>query len=246
MTQIRTIKVSKPSPTEQEKITHIASLFIERIKMGAPREACNIQLVKIQHGERLVTTPEPTFAPDRATCLREAKGRGYRATTQVKEWSPEITYCVGGRYCSFSIRQNPYNRKWQGCESPTGSETVALYQKDIAGTWENRYIPDRICDNKPINGKDAQTIYRWSDKPIVARKFRNGNGAKGLTGRPLERNATARLRTGEQLPIKPNPETSSMMGDAFPKSRVRENRKHGSVRGFIASPDENNFIRRWL
>jgi len=27
---------------------------------------------------------------------------------------------------------------------------------------------------------------------------------------------------------------------------VRENRKHGSVRGFIASPDENNFIRRWL
>ena len=214
--------------------------------MSAPREACNIQLVEIQHGERLAITPELTFAPDRVTCLREAKGAGYRATTQVKELSPEIIPCVGGRYCSFSIRQNSCDRKWQGCESPTGSETVALYQKDIAGTWENRYIADRACDNKPINGKDAQMIYRWSDKPIVARKFRNGNGAKGLTGRPLEEEATARLRTGEQLPAEPNPETSSIEGDVFPKSRVRENCKHGSVRGLIASSDENNFIRRWL
>ncbi len=214
--------------------------------MSAPREACNIQLVEIQHGERLAITPEPTFAPDRVTCLREAKGAGYRAITQVKEWSPEIIQRVGGRYCSFSIRQNSYNRKWQGSKSPTGSETVALYQKDIAGTWENRYIPDRVCDNKPVNGKDAQIIYRWSDKPVVAKKFRNGNGAKGLTERPLEEEATARLSAGEQLPIEPSPETSSMEGDVFPKSRVRENCKHGSVRGFIASSDENNFIRRWL
>ncbi len=214
--------------------------------MSAPREACNIQLVEIQNGERLAITPEPTFAPDRATYLREAKGRGYRATTQVKELSPEITYCVGGRYCSCSIRQNSYNRKWQGCESPTGSETVALYQKDIAGTWENRCIPERVCDSKPINGKDAQMIYRWSDKPIVAKKFRNGNGAKGLTGRPLEGDATARLRTGEQLPIDPNPETSSNEGDVFLKSRVWENYKHGSVRGLVASPSEDNFTRRWL
>jgi len=82
--------------------------------MGAPREACNIKLVEIQHGERLAITPEPTFAPDGATCLCEAKGRGYRATTQVKELSPEIAPCVGGRYCSYSIRQNSYSRKWQG------------------------------------------------------------------------------------------------------------------------------------
>ncbi len=173
-------------------------------------------------------------------------GGRHRDTTQVKELSPEIIHRVGGRYCSFSIRQNSYSRNRQGDKSPTGSETVALYQKDMAGTWENRYIADRACDNKPINGKDAQTIYRWSDKPIVAMKFRNGNGAKGLTGRPLERNATARLRTGEQLPTEPNPETSSMEGDVFQKSRVRENCTHGSVRGLIASPDENNFIRRWL
>jgi len=213
--------------------------------MSAPSKACNIQLVKIQSGERLAITPELTFAPDRVTCLREAKGSGYRATTQVKELSPEIT-CVGGRYCSLSRRQNSCSRKWQGDKSPTGSETVALYQRDIAGTWENRCIPNRVCDNKPINGKDAQMIYRWSDKLVVARKFRNRNGAKGLTGRPLEREATARLRAGEQLPIEPNPETSFMTGDVFLKSRVRENCKHGSVRGFIVSSDESNFIRRWL
>jgi len=218
-----------------------------RYAMSAPREACNIQLVEIQQGERLAITPEPTFAPDGVTCLREAKGRGYRATTQVKELNPEIVHRVGGRYCSWSIRQNSYSRKWQGDKSPTGSETVALYQKDITGTWENRYIPNkRVCDNKPVNGKDTQTIYRWSDKPVVARKFRNGNGAKGLTGRMLEGETTARLRAGEQLSTEPNPETSSMAGDAFLKSRVRENCTHGSVRGFIASPYENAFIRRWL
>lgn len=60
--------------------------------MSAPRKAYNIQLVKIQQGERLAITPEPTFAPDRATCLREAKGRGYRATTQVKGWSQPVKY----------------------------------------------------------------------------------------------------------------------------------------------------------
>jgi hypothetical protein len=208
--------------------------------MSAPREACNVQLVEIQNGERLAITPEQTFAPDRATCLREAKGEGYRATTQVKELSPEINHRVGGRYCSFSRRQNSYSREWQGCASPTGSETVALYQKDIAGTWENQRIPDMVCENKPENGKYSQMKRWWSDKPIVARKFLNGNGAKGLTERILDEATTARLRTGEQLVIDLNPDTPSKTGDAFLKSRVRENCKHGSVRGFVVSS------RRWL
>ena len=64
----------------------------EEKQMSVPRKACNIQLVEIQHGERLAITPEPTFAPDRATCLREAKGRGYRATTQVKGLSQPAKY----------------------------------------------------------------------------------------------------------------------------------------------------------
>ena len=52
--------------------------------MSAPSKACNIQMVKVHRGERLANTPERTFAPGGVTCLREAKGKGYRATTQVK------------------------------------------------------------------------------------------------------------------------------------------------------------------
>ena len=83
-------------------------------------------------------------------------------------------------------------------------------------------------------------IYWWSDKPIVAEKFRNGNGAKGLTGIPRERETTARFEAGEQWLTKLNPETLSMLGEVFLKSRVWENCKHGSVRGLIVSSG------RWL
>ena len=68
--------------------------------MSAPSEACNVKLVKIQRGEKLAITPEQTFAPDGVTCLREAKGKGCRATMQMKGLSPEIT-SVGGRRISF-------------------------------------------------------------------------------------------------------------------------------------------------
>jgi RNA-directed DNA polymerase len=47
----------------------------------------------------------------------------------------------------------------------------------------------------------------------------------------MDGEVTARLRTGKQLPTKPNQETSFAEGDAFLKSRVRENCKHGSVWG---------------
>jgi len=58
----------------------------------------------------------------------------------------------------------------------------------------------------------------------------------------LEGDTTARLRTGVRLSTKPNPMTYSSVGrEVFLKSRVREIRKHGSVRGFIADSE-----RRWL
>ncbi len=56
----------------------------------ASSKDCNIHLVKIQPDERLAATSEQTFAPDKATYLREAKGEEYRAATQVKGLSPEI------------------------------------------------------------------------------------------------------------------------------------------------------------
>ncbi len=39
--------------------------------------------------------------------------------------------CFGGRYCSFSSRQNSCNRKWQGDKSPTVSKTIARYHKEL-------------------------------------------------------------------------------------------------------------------
>ena len=212
--------------------------------MGAPREACNIQLVKIQYGERVADTPEQTFAPGRVTCLREAKGKGYRATTKVKGLSPEIFIIPEADAVHVSGRQNLHNRYGRGYVNPAGSETVALYQRDITGTWENQCIPDTVCGNNPENGKDSQMMRWWSEKLIVAMKFPNGNGAKGLTRRPLERETTARRRTGKQWLTELKPETSLTAGKVILKSRMRENFTYGSVRGLIVTPEMTS--RRWL
>ena len=209
--------------------------------MSAPSKACNIQLVKIQPDERLAATSEQTFAPDKATYLREAKGEGYRAATQVKGLSPEMFVVSEADAVHLAEGSSLNTDNWQGRENLTGSETVALYQKDIMGTWENQYIPARVCNHKPIKGEDLQMIYWWSDKSIVAMKSRNGDGAKGLTGRPLEGDTTARHRAGLRLSTKPKPMTYSTEDrEVFLKSRVKENCKHGSVRGFTVSS------RRWL
>ena len=212
--------------------------------MSAPRQACNIQLVKIRCGERIADTPERTFASGRATCLREAKGEGYRATTKEKGLSPEIFIISEADAVHISGRQNSHSRYWRGYANPTGSETVALYQRDMAGTWENQRIPDTVCGNKPENGKDSQTMRWWSEKLIVAMKFPNGNGAKGLTRRPLERETTARHRTGEQWLTELKPKPSLTTGEVMLKSRMRENLTYGSVRGLIVTSEMTS--RRWL
>ena len=214
--------------------------------MSAPREACNVQLVKVQSGERVADTPERISAPGGVTCLREAREEGYRATTKVKGLSPEILHVSEADAVHVSGRQNFRSRYGRGYANPAGSETDALYQKDITGTWENQCIPEMVGGNKPENGKDSQKMRRWSEKLIVAMKFPNGNGAKGFTRRPLERETTARRRTGEQGLTELKPDTSLIAGEVILKSRMRENFTYGSVRGLIVSPDESNFRRRWL
>jgi len=212
--------------------------------MSAPREACNIQLVKIQPDERLATTSELNSAPDRVICHREARGMGYGATTQVKGLSPEITIVSEADTVHKGAGNSLDTDRRRGIKNPTGSKTVATYQKDIAGTWENQYIPERVCNHKPINGEGLQMIYWWSDKSIVAMKFRNGNGAKGLTRIPMEGDTSATLRGGSQMATKPKPMTYSLEDrEVFLKSRVRENLKHGSVRGLIVASQLN---WRWL
>ena len=103
-----------------------------------------------------------------------------------------------------------------------------------------------VCGSKPEKGKDSQIMHWWSDKPIVAMKFPNGNGAKGFTRIPLERETAARHRAGRQCLTELKPDTSLIAGEVILKSRMRENFTYGSVRGLIVSPDESNFRRRWL
>jgi len=72
----------------------------------------------------------------------------------------------------------------------------------------------------------------------------NARGAKGLAGEPMEQGHVYRAltwRTDENKIV-----SKTYNREALLKSRVRENLKHGSVRGFIVSSDENNFRRRWL
>ena len=99
-----------------------------------------------------------------------------------------------------------------------------------------------VCGNKPENGKDSQMMHWWSDKPIVARKFLNGNGAKGLTRRPMEGDTAARRRAGVQRLTKPKPMTYQLEGrEVFLKSWMREICTSSFVRGLIVSSS-----RRWL
>ena len=118
--------------------------------MSAPSKADTRQLVKIQPTERLAITSERNPAPGRATDYREARGMGYRATTQVKESSPEAFSVSAADVVHGCGRQYSAARNWQGQSSPTGSETVARYQKEGVGTREAQHIPlRRAGDDKP-------------------------------------------------------------------------------------------------
>src|SRR3990167_2969740 len=128
--------------------------------MSAPSKANAFQLVEIQSGERLATTPEPNFAPSLVTGYREAKGRGYRATTKVKGLSPEITNMSVADVVHWCGKQYSHIRYWRGYENPTGSEAVAQYQRESMGTREAQCIPIlRVCDDKPINGEESQIVH---------------------------------------------------------------------------------------
>jgi hypothetical protein len=127
--------------------------------MSAPSEAYIIQLVQIQSEERLATTSELNSATDGVICHREARGMGYRATPQGKGLSPEIPLIseVAIPYYCGMMKADAVHLAvgsslitvMRGYETPTGSETVARYQKDSIGTWESRNVPEKVwvCSN---------------------------------------------------------------------------------------------------
>ena len=211
--------------------------------MGAPSEACIIQSVKIRPGVRVASAPELNSAPGGVTCHRDARGMGYWAATQVKGLSPEITIVSEADVVHVCGRRNSRNRNRRGYASPTGSETVARYQKDNMGTREARSAPVRVWDSKPETGKLSQMVLWESDQLIVVRKQGNACGAKGLAGKPMWTGDTSSaLRGGYRKRTKPNHETHLAQDEeVFLKSRMWENCKSGSVRGLMV--DSNN--GRW-
>ena len=131
------------------------------------------------------------------------EGRRHRDTTQVKGLSPEITRFVGGRYCSYSSRQNSHNRYWQGYESPTGSKTVSRCQKESMMNSGEPIQSHKDCTIKPIDGKITHNMYRQSDYHTVSEKPMKVGREKGIAANTWEvRETSPRLRTGIKMRTK--------------------------------------------
>jgi hypothetical protein len=81
---------------------------------------------------------------------------------------------------SWNIAKSSATR--QGDVSPTGSKTVAWYQKETTGTRETQHaFSSGICDIKPINGKILQIALWESDQFVVLLKQGNACRGKELT-----------------------------------------------------------------
>jgi RNA-directed DNA polymerase len=154
-------------------------------------------LVKVRPEERLATTSELNLASSLVTGCDEAGGTGYWAATQVKGLSPEmfsvseadvVHLAEGSTLIAVSPNLQSWNRAgssgtWRGDASPTGSETVAQYQKDSMVTREAQCVLlTGVCPIKPINGKIEQMTPWESDQPIVPKKRGNARGGKELAG----------------------------------------------------------------
>ena len=125
--------------------------------------------------------------------------------------------------------------KRQGDKTLAGSETTARYQKDRIGTREPQGVLQEqgVSITKPIDGKVRQITFWESDQPIVVRKFRKRDGAKGLTGEPLEQGHN--LHTQRWIKVVNKTASVTYDREVCLRSRVREVFTHGSVRGLKCS-----------
>ncbi len=136
------------------------------------------------------------------------EGARCRATPQGKGLSPEITSVSVADAVHLAAGSSLITVR-RGYKTPTGSETVARYQRDRLGTRESHNVPSVFWKSagyglyKPEEGKVIQMALWQSDKSIVAGKQSNVCGAKGLTGmRWGLRDTTARPGTGVRLSTK--------------------------------------------
>ena len=130
--------------------------------------------------EKVVTTCEVNSAYSKATNYMKPDGAGIWAVAKAKGLRPEITSVSEADAVHLAEGRSLFGDNWRVKENLTGSDTTARYRKDYAGIRENQYIPVSVCNHKPMNGKVSQKTLWGSDKPIVAKKSRNGDRAKGL------------------------------------------------------------------
>ena len=155
---------------------------------------------QLRRQERTATTCEVNSACGKATNRMKPEGAGYRAIAQAKGLSPEILVVSEADAVHLAEGSSLDTGNRRGIKNLTGSETIALYRKECAGTRETRNVSqyNGICNTKPIDGKVIQTTFRESDKPIVAKKFRKRDGAKGLAVKVREDRDTSSAHRGGQ------------------------------------------------
>ena len=122
--------------------------------------------------------------------MRQREQDSEPQSARVKGFSPEIPVVSVADTVPEGAGNTPITVK-RGYACPTGFRPVASYQKERLGTWESHNVLTRKCGEYGLPsleyGKVIQMTLWQSDKPIVAMKSLNGDGAKGLTGRPFGR-----------------------------------------------------------
>ncbi len=159
---------------------------------------------EIQPGKRLATIPVPNSACEEVTVHMKPGGGRDQAITQVKVLSPEITNNTEAEAVHFEEGSMGKADKGEAVHTPSGSKAVAGYQKESAGTGETRGVPqEKVCNNKPIKGKELQKTPWESDQLILPEKQGNSCGGKGLARmREDDRETFATRRSGERMATK--------------------------------------------
>ena len=93
--------------------------------MRAPSEAHVNQLVEIQRGQRLATSPEQNLTYGKATTCAKLRGWMYQAVTKVNVLSPVITHVVEVDAVHDDRRQYCCDVKGENTAALPGSEAMA-------------------------------------------------------------------------------------------------------------------------
>ena len=92
------------------------------------------------------------------------------ATTQVKEFSPEIIHIALGQGFHFLETNTELHVNGECIFGVPGSQTVAGKRTVYIGTWENRYVPKGSC-------QEAGKVTRQYDVSVVGLTHSRGVGS---------------------------------------------------------------------